>query len=58
MTSHAVTWPGKRPHTSFVALRMTQEAGGWWVAQSEDVADTDLTAPVDAVLSALSREVR
>ncbi|MFD8633744.1 hypothetical protein [Streptomyces sp. NPDC059533] len=57
MTTHTVTWPGKPARTSFVALRMTRESGGWWVAQSEDVADSDLTAPVDAVLAALSRRV-
>ncbi|MET9468013.1 hypothetical protein ABZY44_25080 [Streptomyces sp. NPDC006544] len=33
IVSHTVTWPGKPPRTSFTALRMTGDAGAWWVEQ-------------------------
>ncbi|MFD9270933.1 hypothetical protein ACFWB1_26095 [Streptomyces goshikiensis] len=57
IVSYTVTWPGKTTSTERIALRMTDTAGVWWVEQREDVADTDLTAPVDPVLSSLSRAV-
>nr|WSX47573.1 hypothetical protein OG409_00405 [Streptomyces sp. NBC_00974]WSX54283.1 hypothetical protein OG409_38505 [Streptomyces sp. NBC_00974] len=57
IVSYTVAWPGKTTRTERIALRMTDAAGEWWVDQREDVADSDLTAPEDPALSALSRVV-
>ncbi|MFD8954628.1 hypothetical protein ACFV0B_37880 [Streptomyces xanthophaeus] len=56
IAAYTVTWPGKPPTTSRVALRMTQDSGTWWVEQREDVADSDLTWSDDPARSALTRE--
>lgn len=57
ITTHTVTWPGKETRTRYIAVRMVDAAGTWWVEQRENVADSDLTRSGDPAASALGREV-